>query len=234
MKNPQDFYNNEDLWAIPNEKFGQEDQLQPVESYYVIMKLPGEEREEFVLLLPYTPNERQNLIGWLAARSDREHYGNLVAFNFPKDRQIDGPEQVEARIDNDQDISAWFTLRCSEGSVCIRGNLLVIPIGESLLYAEPVYIRAEGVRFPELKRVILATGDRVVMEDSLNDALASLTGFKAEAPAARTNGQTQAPSAGIGLQDEIESLLSALDELKDNVSDIEEALDRLKEIAGGN
>ena len=148
MKDPQNFYNNEDLWAIPNEKFGQEEQLQPVESYYVIMKLPGEDREEFVLLLPYTPNQRQNLIGWLAARSDREHYGNLVAFNFPKDRQIDGPEQVEARIDNDQDISAWFTLRCSEGSVCIRGNLLVIPIGESLLYAEPVTSapRASGSR----------------------------------------------------------------------------------------
>ena len=236
MKDPQNFYNNEDLWAIPNEKFGQEEQLQPVESYYVIMKLPGEEREEFVLLLPYTPNQRQNLIGWLAARSDRENYGKLVAFNFPKDRQIDGPEQVEARIDNDQDISAWFTLRCSEGSVCIRGNLLVIPIGESLLYAEPVYIRAEGVRFPELKRVILATGDRVVMEDSLNDALEALTGFQADAVAAPTNGQAPAtaPAVGTDLQQQIESLLSTLDELKDNVSEIEEALDRLKDLTGGN
>ena len=127
MRDSQDFYNNEDLWAFPNEKFGQSETLQVVEPYYVIMKLPGEEREEFVQLLPYTPNQRQNLIGWLAARSDGENYGKLVAFNFPKDRQIDGPEQVEARIDNDQDISAWFTLRCTEGSTCIRGQ----PAGHS-------------------------------------------------------------------------------------------------------
>ena len=175
MQDPQNFYNDEDLWARPNEKFGQGDDLQEVEPYYVIMKLPGEDTEEFVQLLPYTPSQRQNLIGWLAARSDGENYGKLVAFNFPKDRQIDGPEQVEARIDNDQDISAWFTLRCAEGSICIRGNLLVIPIGDSLLYAEPVYIQAQGVEFPELKRVILATANRVVMENSLGLALAALT-----------------------------------------------------------
>ena len=91
MKDPNNFYSDEDLWAVPNEKLGQGDDLQPVEPYYVIMKLPGEEREEFVQLLPYTPNQRQNLIGWLAARSDGENYGKLVAFEFPKDRQIDGP-----------------------------------------------------------------------------------------------------------------------------------------------
>ena len=145
MKEPQNFYNNEDLWAVAEEKFGQGDTLQQVEPYYVIMKLPGETEEEFVLLLPYTPNERQNLIGWLAARSDGDNYGRLIAFNFPKDRQVDGPAQVEARIDNDQDISAWFTLRCTEGSSCIRGNLLVIPVDQGIVYAEPVYIQAEGV-----------------------------------------------------------------------------------------
>ena len=176
MDDPQHFYGNEDLWAIPQEKFGQGDVLQEVEPYYVIMKLPGHETEEFVQLIPYTPTERPNMVGWLAARSDGEQYGNLVAYNFPKDRQVDGPEQVEARIDNDQDISAWFTLRCSEGSTCIRGNLLVIPIGDSLLYAEPIYIQAEGVSFPELKKVILATADKIVMGDSLDDALYQLTG----------------------------------------------------------
>ena len=176
MVNPEHFYGNEDLWAIPQEKFGQGETLQPVEPYYVIMKLPGESQEEFVLLMPYTPNDRPNMVGWLAARSDGDAYGNLVAYNFPKDRQVDGPEQVEARIDNDQDISAWFTLRCSEGSTCIRGNLLVIPVGDSILYAEPVYIQAEGVSFPELKKVILATGDTVVMADSLDEAITGLTG----------------------------------------------------------
>ena len=235
MRDAQDFYNNEDLWAFPNEKFGQGETLQVVEPYYVIMKLPGEEREEFVQLLPYTPSQRQNLIGWLAARSDGENYGKLVAFNFPKDRQIDGPEQVEARIDNDQDISAWFTLRCTEGSTCIRGNLLVIPVGSSILYAEPVYIQAEGVRFPELKRVILATGDRVVMEDSLQEALASLTRGQAvngvaaagEAPAPGPSGATTT------VADEIENLKRALESLKDDLGSLEETIRRLSQITEG-
>ena len=238
MKEPNNFYSDEDLWARPNEKFGQGDDLQVVEPYYVIMKLPGEETEEFVQLLPYTPNQRQNLIGWLAARSDGENYGKLVAFNFPKDRQIDGPEQVEARIDNDQDISAWFTLRCSAGSTCIRGNLLVIPIGDSLLYAEPVYIRAEGVDFPELKRVILATAGRVVMEDSLGLALAALTGerslvdvgqpeaARAEAPAATT-----APEDDVGQQ--INVLAETIIGIKDDLALLEEAVERLKQLTGG-
>ena len=178
MEEPELFYGNEDLWALPQEKFGQSETLQLVEPYYVIMRLPGESSEEFVLLMPYTPNDRPNMVGWLAARSDGGNYGKLAAYNFPKDKQVDGPEQVEARIDNDQEISAWFTLRCSEGSTCIRGNLLVIPIGNSILYAEPIYIQAEGVSFPELKKVVLATKDNVVMGDSLEDALTMLTGVE--------------------------------------------------------
>ena len=243
MQDPQDFYNNEDLWAIPQEKFGQGETLQPVEPYYVIMRLPGEETEEFVQLLPYTPSERQNLIGWLAARSDGENYGKLVAFNFPKDRQIDGPEQVEARIDNDQAISAWFTLRCSEGSTCIRGNLLVIPIGNSLLYAEPVYIQAEGVVFPELKRVILATAGKVVMEDSLGLALAALTGEDslvsvgepdtprgAEAVPTTT---TTVVEEGGELQMQITIVSDSVESMKNDLTALEEALEKLKELTGG-
>ena len=237
MKEPNNFYSDEDLWARPNEKFGQGDDLQVVEPYYVIMKLPGEETEEFVQLLPYTPSQRQNLIGWLAARSDGENYGKLVAFNFPKDRQIDGPEQVEARIDNDQDISAWFTLRCSAGSTCIRGNLLVIPIGDSLLYAEPVYIRAEGVDFPELKRVILATAGRVVMEDSLGLALAALTGARSlvdvgqpEAERAEAPAATTAPEDDVGQQ--INVLSETIDGIRDDLTSLEEAIEKLKQLTG--
>ena len=233
MQEPQNFYNNEDLWAVAEEKFGQGDDLQLVEPYYVIMKLPGEDKEEFVLLLPYTPNERQNLIGWLAARSDGANYGSLIAFNFPKDRQIDGPAQIEARIDNDQDISAWFTLRCTAGSECLRGNLLVIPVGQGILYAEPVYIRAEGVNFPELKRVILATGDTVVMEDSLNEALSSLTGSATfvteeqdEVPASATPRPT--PSGGA-VESTVEALQQAIEDVKQNLAELEDALDNLAE-----
>ena len=245
MQDPQNFYNNEDLWAVANEKFGQEETLQPVEPYYVIMKLPGEETEEFVLLLPYTPSKRQNLIGWLAARSDGENYGKLQAFNFPKDRQLDGPEQVEARIDNDQDISAWFTLRCSEGSICIRGNLLVIPIGSSLLYAEPVYIQATGVQFPELKRVILATADRVVMEDSLGQALAALTGERslvevgqptaprsAEAPSGSTTTTATEAVAGTDVGEQIIILSDSVESIKEDLAAIEEAIENLRRLSG--
>jgi uncharacterized membrane protein (UPF0182 family) len=232
MREAQDFYNNEDLWAFPNEKFGQGETLQVVEPYYVIMKLPGEEREEFVQLLPYTPSQRQNLIGWLAARSDGENYGKLVVFNFPKDRQIDGPEQVEARIDNDQDISAWFTLRCTEGSTCIRGNLLVIPLGSSILYAEPIYIQAEGVRFPELKRVILASGDRVVMEDSLREALDALTEpEEGVLPPAGPGEAAGTPDRTIG--SELENLREALEVLKEDIDALEDALRRLAQVAEG-
>ena len=236
MRDPQNLYNNEDLWEIPNEKFGQSDVLQPIEPYYVIMRLPGEEREEFVLLLPYTPNQRKNIVGWLAARSDGENYGKLAAFSFPKDRQVDGPEQIEARIDNDPEISAWFTLRCQEGSFCIRGNLLVIPVGESLLFVEPVYIQAEGVEFPELKRVILATGERVVMAGSLSEALTLLvgdTGSRVAVPVDREEVEPgeQAPP-GIGIAAEVDRLSEALGGLKGNITEIEEALERLTELLG--
>ena len=245
MKLPLDFYNNEDLWTNANEKFGQTDNLQPVEPYYVIMKLPGEEQEEFVLLFPYTPNERQNLIGWLAARSDGENYGKMVAFNFPKGENVDGPEQVEARIDNDQDISAWFTLRCAGGSICIRGNLLVIPLADTILYAEPVYIQAEGVIFPELKRVILATADKVVMEDSLGLALAALTGDqalvavggvdgrRAPAPASPSAPAVGTPSDRGALEFQIHVVTDAIDLIKEELIQLEEALQRLLESTGG-
>ena len=241
MQDPENFYNNEDLWTFANEKFGQSDDLQVVEPYYVIMKIPGEETEEFVQLLPYTPSQRQNLIGWLAARSDGDNYGRLVAFNFPKDRQIDGPEQVEARIDNDPQISAWFTLRCAEGSSCIRGNLLVIPIGSSILYAEPVYIQAEGVTFPQLKRVILATGDKVVMEDSLSEALVALTSGssvdRAEELDGRATPGASSPAPGVdgggsSIESAIEGLGDVIEGLREDLSRLEESLERLKELTG--
>ena len=234
MKDSQNFYGNEDLWAFPNEKFGQGETLQRVKPYYVMMRLPGEYKEEFVLLLPYTPVGRPNMVGWLAARSDGDNYGKLVAFNFPKDRQVDGPEQVEARIDNDQDISAWFTLRCAEGSTCIRGNLLVIPIGDSILYAEPVYIQAEGVSFPELKKVILASSDTVVMEDSLAKAIFALSGsdsLSVKSPPEQiggikdthkvTDGEESPLKSGIeNLEDTIQRLKKALDSLEDALESI--------------
>ena len=230
MDDPQNFYNNEDLWSIPNEKFAQQG-IQPVEPYYAIMRLPNEPQEEFVLLLPFTPNQRQNAIGWLAARSDGENYGKLVAYNFPKDRQIDGPEQVEARIDNDQTISEWFTLRCQEGSTCIRGNLLVIPIGDSILYAEPVYIQAEGVKFPELKRVILASGEKVVMENSLSEAIESLTGLTTSTNQNTNINKTEESNLNP-VNITLEEIKSFTNQIKTQISDLEKAIEKLKKLTG--
>ena len=221
MLDPQDFYNLEDIWSIPEEKFGQWEQLQKVEPYYVIMKMPGEDKEEFVLLLPYTRNDPPIMSGWLAARNDSPNYGELIAFRFPKERQVDSPQQVEARIYNDPYISHWFTLRCHEGSFCIRGNLLVIPIATDseygLLYAEPVYLQAEGIDFPELKQVILATGEKVVMADSVPEAIAELTGFQ-------PNKMDKPKPAGIQAKDTENPISEGIDRIKTSINDIKDSL----------
>ena len=174
MKDVQAFYNREDLLAIPFEVFV--DRQLPVQPYYVIMRLPGEQREEFVLILPYTPNNKNNMSNWLAARSDGAHYGELVAYKYPKDKLIFGPMQIEARIDQDDQISQQFTLWNQSGSRVIRGNMLVIPVGQSNLYVEPIYLQADQGRIPEMKRVIMATGNSIVMEQTVDEALFQLFG----------------------------------------------------------
>ncbi|MDP6448654.1 MAG: UPF0182 family protein, partial [Dehalococcoidales bacterium] len=161
--------NKEDLWTTPVETYA--DAERPVEPYYVIMRLPDEEQEEFVLMLPFTPTQKDNMITWLAARSDGDRYGKLIAYNFPKDKLIYGPRQIEARIDQDPTISSQLTLWGQKGSQVIRGNLLVIPIEQSILYIEPVYLKAERGQLPELKRVIVASGDMIAMEPTLTQSL---------------------------------------------------------------
>ncbi len=172
MQDVNTFYNKEDLWQVPNETFA--GNTQPVEPYYVVLKLPGEAESEFALIQPFTPNNKDNLIAWMAARSDGENYGQLVIFRFPKQELIFGPLQIEGRIDQNPEISAQITLWDQGGSEVIRGNLLVLPIGNSLLYVEPLYLRAENGQIPELKRVILASGDSIVMRETLADALKAL------------------------------------------------------------
>lgn len=233
MLDPQDFYNLEDIWSIPEEKFGQGEQLQEVEPYYVIMKMPGEDKEEFVLLLPYTRNDPPIMSGWLAARNDSPNYGELIAFRFPKERQVDSPQQVEARIDNDPYISQWFTLRCQEGSFCIRGNLLVIPIATDseygLLYAEPVYLQAEGIDFPELKQVILATGEKVVMADSVPEAIAELTGFQPNKVDKPKPAVIKAKDAENPISEGIDRIKTSINDIKDSLIALEKALQTLTE-----
>jgi uncharacterized membrane protein (UPF0182 family) len=173
MTDPEVFYNKEDLWSFPQETLhsGKQVSMQP---YYTIMRLPGEAREEFILMLPMTPRNRDNMIAWLAARCDGPHTGEVLEFAFPKEKLVYGPAQVEARIDQDTTISQQLSLWNQMGSRVIRGNLLVIPIEDAVLYVEPLYLSAETRELPELKRLIASSGDRVVMGQSVDALLAAL------------------------------------------------------------
>ena len=179
MTDVQVFYNREDLWQVPNEIYGSEPRA--VEPYYLIMKLPTAESEEFVLLLPFTPTQRNNLIAWLAARSDGEEYGKLLLYEFPKQQLVYGTQQIEARINQDPVISQQISLWNRQGSRAVQGNLLVIPIERSLLYVEPLYLEAEQNSLPTLVRVIVAYENRIVMAETLNQALQAI--FQLKKPA---------------------------------------------------
>lgn len=174
ISDPQVFYNREDLWRVASESFA--DRVQRMQAYYVTLRLPGEEREEFALILPFTPGGqgRNNMVAWLAARSDGANYGQLRLYRFPQNKQIDGPLQIDARINQEPEISSQLTLLSQGGSNVIRGNLLVIPVGESVLYVQPLYLQASTSPLPELKRVIVASSQGVVMSDTLETALAAV------------------------------------------------------------
>ncbi|MBU1955247.1 MAG: UPF0182 family protein [Candidatus Margulisbacteria bacterium] len=177
MTDPQIYYNKEDLWDIPTELYSGNTVY--VDPYYIIMKLPGEKREEFVLIIPFTPNKKDNMSAWMAARSDGKNYGEITVYKFSKKKLIYGPMQIEARIDQDADISKELSLWSQRGSKVIRGNLLVIPIANSLIYVEPLYLKAERGEIPALTRVIVAYEDRVAMEETFSEALSSvLSGIK--------------------------------------------------------
>ena len=203
MEDVQVFYNQEDLWQIPDELYG--DSRQKMEPYYIIIKLPEAQKEEFLLMTPYTPSKKDNMIGWLAARSDLPHYGNLLAYKLPKEKLVYGPMQIEARVDQQTEISRELSLWGQRGSRVIRGNLLAIPLSDTFIYVEPVYLEAKqeksetpsagssqrqtaarqisrqqdkstAAALPELKRVIVAFGNRLIMENNLDTALGRVLG----------------------------------------------------------
>ncbi len=179
MTDAEAFYNREDLWTVATEVTlgaGGEQNTQTMQPNFVLMKLPGEDREEFVEILPFTPANRNNLIGWIAGRSDGAHYGTSVVYNFPKTKLVDGPLQIEARIDQNAQLSGQLTLWNQQGSHVRRGALLVIPTGKALLYAEPIYLQAERSPMPELRLVVLALQDRLAYGPTFESAMASLFG----------------------------------------------------------
>ncbi len=172
MTDPRVFYNREDQWRAPSEIYANEQQV--VEPYYLIMRLPDADAEEFILLRPFTPRQRNNLIAWLAARSDGENYGRILLYRFPKQELVFGPEQIEARINQDPEISQRISLWDTQGSRANQGNLLVIPIEDSLLYVEPLYLEAEQNQLPTLARVIVAYQNRIAMAETLDQSLSAI------------------------------------------------------------
>jgi uncharacterized membrane protein (UPF0182 family) len=196
MTDPGAFYNREDLWAIATEgglNARREQSAQTMEPNFVLMKLPGEQALEFIEILPFTPANRNNLIGWIAGRSDEPHYGDAVVYNFPKTKLVDGPLQIEARIDQNAQLSGQLSLWNQQGSKVVRGGLIVIPVGRALLYAEPIYLQAERSPMPELRIVVLALQDRLAYGPTFQAALAALFG---QAPSTLATAlQTQATPA---------------------------------------
>ena len=202
MTNPDVFYNKEDLWEIPT--ITTDPQPEVMQPYYTIMRLPGEEAAEFIQMLPFTPARKDNLASWMVARSDGEHYGRMRVFQFPKQKVVFGPRQIVARINQDQAISPQITLWNQQGSEVLQGTLLVVPIEESLLYIRPLYLRSAGGAIPELKRVIVAYQNQIVMEETLDKALERLFPSGADSagglvapvgePGIETSARPEAPS----------------------------------------
>jgi len=215
MTDPQVFYNREDLWVPPQEKY--DGKVGPMEPYYILMKLPGSDQLEYLLMSPFTPQNRDNMISWLAARSDFPDYGKMLFYQLPKDKLTYGPNQISAMIDQSTTISEQLTLWDQKGSGVIRGKLVVIPIENSFLYVVPLYLRAEGTNFPQLKRVIAATGDKVVMQPTLDEALSALFGSSLETPLAgapQVNGVSQ-PNTKIDQERlQLAAAQKAIDSLK--------------------
>ncbi|HZK84291.1 MAG TPA: UPF0182 family protein [Desulfosporosinus sp.] len=242
MTNPSVFYNKEDSWDIAKELFN--DKPQNVAPYYTIMKIPGEGKPEFVLMLPFTPassasNSRNNMVSWMAARMDGEHYGELLLYKLPKNIEVDGPLQIESRIDQDPGISKELSLWDQKGSSVIRGNLLALPIGGNFLYVEPIYLQSDkGGSIPEMKQVVLAYQDHLVMTDNLGLALTQLFGDGAPQPT--TPGQStptipipsvpspQTPIPTGQNEPNMTSIIDQMDQIRTLLDDLESQLKGLQ------
>ncbi len=225
MTDPEVFYNREDQWTVAAQNGSSQSGDQPVQTMrpnFVLMTIPGEASGlEFVEILPFTPINRNNMIGWIAARSDGAHYGTAVVFDFPKTRLVDGPQQIEARIDQNAQLSAQLTLWNQQGSHVIRGNLLVIPCGQALLYAEPIYLQAERSPMPELRLVVLALQDRLAYGPNFEAALSSLFGSEAPSITATETGQPAAAAGAAGAKQPAADQSALIHEANSDFADYE-------------
>ena len=227
----QVFFNQAEQWDVPLETRLGKDGVRVTPSY-LLLRLPGEEKEEFVVQMPFSPaGQKKNLVGLLVARSDLPYYGQLRSYHLPDDRQIDGPSQVEARIENDQDFSQLFTLWQGAGSEIIRGRLLAVPIADTIVYVEPLYLQSEFLDFPELKKVILADNTNLVMADTMAEGVARLTGSDFDSPSP-SGFETEAVTSDQ--LEQLEQMEATIGELEKALEDLDRSLQNLRDTLGGN
>jgi uncharacterized protein len=225
MNNPGVFYNKEDAWDIASELYGTKPQ--PVEPYYTVMRLPGEPKEEYVLMIPFTPassetNKRNNMVAWLGARMDGDKFGELILYKLPKNIEVDGPFQIESRIDQDTEISRQLSLWNQKGSEVIRGNTLTLPIDGNFLYIEPVYLQSVKGGIPEMKRVVAVYADKIVMAENLDLALEGIFGKGAPTPTTPAVPPTPGTQPPVPAQSEqVQKLLEQVDQLKKLIEGME-------------
>jgi hypothetical protein len=227
MTDPEAFYNREDLWEVATEVRSQGEGPEDVEANYVLMTLPGEQTTEFVDILPFTPANRNNLIGWIGGRSDGAHYGEAVAYDFPKSKLVDGPLQVEARIDQNASISGQLSLWNQQGSHVRRGSLIVIPVGKALLYAQPIYLQAANSPMPELRLVVLALQDQFAYGPTFETAMAALfngapSTLSAQQPSGSAAGPAQATAGHIAPQGPTPGLNELIDTAAQDFADYQQ------------
>lgn len=230
MTQAQIFYNREDLWQIPNETYGEtEQQMKP---YYIVSRYPKEAKDSFSLILPFTPAKKNNMISLLRAKSDPEAFGELVVYKFPKERTIYGPMQIESRIDQDTEISQKLTLWGQKGSRVIRGNLVVMPVEETLLYVEPIYLQATQSQLPELKRIIFSHHDQIVMSDTLNQGINALVSNNVIEKLSESPKETK---QGNSLREQlIQQTLKLKEFLKKALESLDENIETLKKVSNNN
>jgi hypothetical protein len=229
MTDPTVFYNQEDLWIRATEKYY--DQVQPVEPYYVMWELPEENKPQFVLILPFTPKNRQVLIGWIAGMCDPKTYGEFLAYKFPKEKRMLGPQQVETKVDQDRFLSGQLSLWDQRGSNVIRGNVLAIPVERTLIYVEPIYLQAETAAYPELRLVAVMHGDTLSYAETFNKALQGL--FDRTIPEKMISGEAL-PSEVISLDQLIQNADQAFNDYlrllgEKRFQEASAALERLQE-----
>jgi len=234
MRDPQVFYNKEDIWDVARNLYGQSGQPEPMQPTYVVATLPGEKEPEFLQILPFTPRGKDNLIGWMAARCDGDHLGELVFYQLSKQQLVYGPMQIESRVDQDQNISKDLTLWNQQGSRVLRGNIIALPVTGGFLYVESIYIQANEARMPQLKKVVLAMGDRIIYRDNFDEALAELVGGAApvnQNPAQTASAQAQT-GAKTAAEKELPDVAQRVRQIRDQAEQLVRELESLEKETG--